>query len=65
VARLHSVLVAGGWKGEKQVKLYNIVFLLNLNLTISVQLLFVASSASLHSVVAPMSAVRHPTDPLG
>jgi len=52
-------------KRKKHVKWYNIVFLLNLNLTVSVQLLFVASVASLHSVVAPMSAVRHPVDPLG
>jgi len=57
--------LGGGEEEEKQVKWYNIVLLLNLNLTVSVQLLFVASVASLHSVVAPMSAVRHPVDPLG
>lgn len=60
LARLHTLLGGG-----EQVKWYNTVFLLNLNLTVSVQLLFVASVASLHSVVVPMSAVRHLVDPLG
>jgi len=64
LAWLH-ILYLGGRGYKKQVKWYNTVLLLNLNLTVSVQLLFVASVASLHFVVAPMSAVRHPVDPLG
>jgi hypothetical protein len=59
----YTLYLGGGRK--KQVKWYNTVFLLNLNLTVSVQLLFVASVASLHSVVAPMSVVRHLVDPRG
>jgi hypothetical protein len=51
----HDYTLYFGGRGKKtQVKWYNIVFLLNLNLTVSVQLLFVAAVAFLHSVVAPM-----------